>query len=348
MRNVSVRNHSIFVIKLVDNGEKLMNILYASNDGYSDFLGVSMYSLLENNKGVSEIVIYIFDNGISNRNKRKLQNEVERFNRKIVFINISDLEERIGFKVNASGYNITTLARLFVDDLLPVGVDKILYLDCDIIVNSNLEELWSTDLSGKSLAAAVEVYMPLDKKKRIGLGKEDPYYNAGMLLINRSFWHEKSLKEKFLAYYKENGGKLLYNDQDIINHCCKDSIIAVSHTYNFEPNVYYFPYSYLTKINSQFFDGTKEQYKEIINHPKIVHYLGDERPWVKGNQNPYSPLYFQYVSKSGWTLEHTIEGKQGYMLAYHILNVLTKIFPPIRTLVTGTIGINKFKWFGKQ
>ena len=325
-----------------------MNILYASNDGYADFLGVSLYSLLENNKEVEKITIYIFEREISNQNKEKLQNEVEQYNRRIEFIDISDLEERIGFKVNASGYNITTLARLFIEDLLPTEVEKILYLDCDIIVNSNIEELWNTDLAGKSLAATIEVYMPLDKKERIGLGKEDPYYNAGMLLINRTYWYEKSLKDQFLNYYKDNGGELLYNDQDIINHCCKGSIVPVSHTYNFEPNVYYFPYSYLMKVNPLFFNGTKEEYKDIIRNPKMIHYLGDERPWVKGNKNPYSPLYYRYVEKSGWTLEHTIEGKQGYMFVYHGLNVLTKVCPPIRTLVTGTVGINKFKWFGKQ
>lgn len=325
-----------------------MNILYASNDKYADFLGISMYSLLENNKDIEDISVYVFSNGISVTNKARLIEEATHFNRKIDFIDISDLEERIGFAVNASGYNITTLARLFIDDLLPEGIEKILYLDCDIIVDNNIEELWNTDITEYDMAAVVEVYMPADKKRKIGLTKKDSYYNAGMLLINRTLWRQQSLKTKFLDYYEESGGRLLYNDQDIINHCCKGRIKPISATYNFEPNVYYFPYYYIKIINRDYFIYGKKEYTKMIMNPRMIHFLGDERPWVVGNKNPYRDIFYKYQNDSGWSQIDWITGKEKYMRLYHILNMVTKIFPPIRTLITIIIGINKFKWFGKQ
>lgn len=325
-----------------------MNVLYASNDGYAGLLGVSLYSLLENNQAVEEINIYILDNGISKKNTEKLLNMIERFGRVGTLIDISDLESRFGFEIHSSGYNITTFARLFIDDLLPKEIEKVLYLDSDIIVRDSIESLWNTDISECQMAAVVEVYMPQDKKSIIGLEKEEPYYNAGVLLINRKRFAEDDLKSQFLSYYKEMGGELLYNDQDIINHCCKGKIKAVSPTYNYEPNVYYFPYKYLKRINPFYYMGDKDSYEKLCENPTIIHFLGDERPWVEGNKNPYSNIFWEYQKKSEWSNLPIISGKGFYMKVYHALNILTVYFPWIRTLVTNLIGINKFKWFGKQ
>lgn len=325
-----------------------MNVLYASDNGYADYLGISLYSLLENNIEMQEINIYIFSNAISKSNMEKLKKMTNSFGRNVFFIDISDLEKRIGFPINSCGYNITTFARLFVDELLPPEIDKILYLDSDIIVRGSLTDLWKTDVGEVYVAAAVEVYMPESKKRAIGLDEDDSYYNAGMLLINRKKWASDNLKERFLTYYKQMGGKLLYNDQDIINHCCRGYVKAVSPVYNFEPNVYYFPYNYIKSINKHYFIDGKEKYQEMLKEPIMIHFLGDERPWVKGNRNPYREVFYEYMNRSGWKNIAWIEGKEFYMFLYHCLNVSTKIFPPFRTFMTNIVGINKFKWFGKK
>ena len=325
-----------------------MNILYASNNEYAPFLGISLYSLLKNNADVEYIDIYVLDNGISDKNILHLEKMTEQFHRKISFIDISNLEKRFCFQINSNGYNITTFARLFLSDLLPQNVDKVLYLDSDIIIQTSIKGLWDTDITDFLLAAIPEVYMPEKKKAYIDLAKDDIYYNAGVLLINRRNWEKESLKKSFLQYYQKMSGSLLYNDQDIINHCCKGKITSIHPKYNFEPNVYYFPYSYMKKINKYYFSGSKQEYKEMIANPAIIHFLGDERPWVIGNRNPYSHIFYSYQKESGWDDYMIIDNRQLYMLCYHILNMTTKICPWLRTCVTNLIGINKFKWFGKK
>ena len=325
-----------------------MNILYASNDGYAPFLGISLFSLLINNKDAGDINIYVLSNNISNDKRMHLEKMVGEFERNIFFIDISDLEKKFGFQINSNGYNITTFARLFLDDLLPCEVEKVLYLDSDIIICNTIKDFWNVDVEDCLLAAVPEVYMPHDKKAHIGLEKDDIYYNAGVLLINRKRWKKENLKDYFLKYYQEMGGSLLYNDQDIINHCCKNRIVSVHPKYNFEPNVYYFPYFYLKRINRHYFAGSKKEYKEMIKNPTTIHFLGDERPWVKGNKNPYSEFFYFYQKESGWDNYLEIDNRQLYMLCYHLLNIITRICPWLRTAVTNLIGINKFKWFGKK
>lgn len=86
----------------------------------------------------------------------------------------------------------------------------------------------------------------------------------------------------------------------------------------------------------------------MVNNPIMIHFLGDERPWVRGNKNPYRAIFYGYMKASGWYDIPWVEGKGLYMNAYHVLNVITKVFPFVRTVVTNLIGINKFKWFGKK
>ena len=105
-----------------------MNIIYASNDNYAQYLGISMLSLMENNRDMEEIVIYVLDQGISPENKNKLQKVIRQYDRKMVYIDIAEFEKMIPFEFDASGYNPITLSRLFLCSYLPDHINRILYL----------------------------------------------------------------------------------------------------------------------------------------------------------------------------------------------------------------------------
>ena len=74
-----------------------MNIIYASNDNYAQYLGISMLSLMENNRDMEEIVIYVLDQGIGPENKNKLQKVIRQYDRKMVYIDIAEFEKMIPF-----------------------------------------------------------------------------------------------------------------------------------------------------------------------------------------------------------------------------------------------------------
>lgn len=325
-----------------------VNIIYASNNGYAKYLGISMMSLFDSNKDLNIITVYVLSQDINSGNLKRLLKIANDYHREIHIIDIAEFEKRIPFDFATSGYNSIVLSRLFLCSYLPSDIERVLYLDCDIIINGSIKEL-ETISFGRNLAAAVpELYMPTDKKALIGFRKEETYYNAGVLLVNLTMWRAQSIETVFMKYYHDMNGRLLYNDQDIINHCCKGKILTLSHTYNLSTNLYYFP-RYFVKILQPAYDThSAVKYSQILSNPVIIHYMGDERPWIDGNHNRYRKQYEYFYRRSPWRKEPLIQGQKLYMFCYHTLNVITFICPWFRILFSKIIGINKYKWFNKD
>lgn len=297
---------------------------------------------------MENIVIYILDQDISVDNKSKLQVIVKNYGRELVYIDIAEFKKMIPFDFDACGYNPITLSRLFLSSYLTNEMDRILYLDCDTIVSGSIAELETIPFDGNYVAAVPELFMPDEKKALIGHAKEETYYNAGVLLVNMDLWRQNKLETEFVEYYRSMNGRLLYNDQDIINHCCKGKIKKLSHTYNLSTNLFYFHRFFVKKLQPAYDTDSITQYEEILRKPSIIHYMGDERPWIKGNHNKYCKFFYQYKDMSPWKEEPLIDGQQLYMLCYHTLNIITFICPWFRVAFSRLIGINKYKWFSKK
>ena len=324
-----------------------MNVVYIANDNYAAFLGISMYSLLYNNQNM-KIKVYALSNNISESNLKKISHIAKKFNQELIIIDISNFEEKFNFNIDTHGYNITNLSRLFLENFLPQDVEKVLYLDCDIIIDGNIEKYWNTDISSYELAGTPEFMMPLKKQRELGLKDGDIYCNAGVLLINLKKWREVNKSKKFLEFYASRNGDLQFLDQDIINYCCKGKILIVGVEYNFSPNLRYFPAKSVKKIQPLYVGDNINEYKKKIKQPLIIHFLGEERPWIRGNWNSCRRIYEKYEEMSPWKKVPRIRGQELYMQGYHILNLITRIIPIFRVAFTHTIGINKINWFGKK
>ncbi len=118
-----------------------MNILYSSSDSYAEICGISMTSLFENNKDVAELTVYLVDNDISMKNKKKLINTAEKYRRELVFISKIDLRKLANTDIYEGRWNIGTFFRLYAASLLPETVDRVINIDCDTIIRHSLEDV---------------------------------------------------------------------------------------------------------------------------------------------------------------------------------------------------------------
>lgn len=325
-----------------------MHVVYASNDEYVPFLGISLLSLLVNNNELTVLSIYVLSDDISDKNQETLSKLVKRYGRNLEFIDLLKMNELIPFEFDTSGFHPIVLSRLFLGDLLEDSINRVLYLDCDTIVEGSLRELETIYMEKEYVAMVPELYMPEEKKKLVDLCPQDIYYNAGIILFNLDLIRRDDMKTRFLNYYKRKNGKLLYNDQDIINHCCKNHIKRLSHKYNLSPNLRYFPRYFIKQIQPSYYLESRKQYKEILKNPIIIHFMGDERPWIRGNYNSYRKNFIKYKKQSPWKEMKMISGQEWYMMCYHILNLITEFCPWFRIAFSKLIGINKYDWFGKK
>lgn len=321
----------------------MLNVAYVTDDGYAWICGISILSFIRNNPEL-ETQFYILDAGISGENKKKLVSIAPS----VRFIDIRDFEKKEGALFETAGFSPIVMARLFFTEYLPATVDTVLYLDCDTIVAGDVRFFTHEELLAPYEAGMVpELYMPPEKKKEsIGLAKEETYYNDGVLWINLKRWRQEKITQRFLDFCRGRHGKLSYPDQDIINHCCRGRILTLPQYFNANPNLPYFPRRFMKKIQPAYRYEPASLYRAKLLRPDIIHYAGDERPWIHGSRNIYRSYFRRYQAMSPWGDHEPVRGRELYMACYHALNMGTQICPHGRILFSRLIGIHVYDWFG--
>lgn len=152
--------------------------------------------------------------------------------------------------------NYMTFARYFIPQF--VEEEKVLYLDSDVIVTRNLNDLFKIELGNHLVAAAKVVY-----------GLEDRF-NAGVLLINNKLWKAENIQKQCIDITNNEHETLIEADQTVLNRLCGQRYIVLDDTYNFQIG-----YDRLAEQRKQYFILEKS----LNPLPAIIHYLSDDKPW---------------------------------------------------------------------
>lgn len=279
-----------------------MNILFSSDDNYARHLGVAMYSLLWHNKQTEIIRLFVVDNNISPDNKEKIIKVVSEFdNAELSFISFKQWADQLHLNM-AWPISLSSYARLFVGEMLPEDVDRVVYLDCDIVVNGDLNDLWKTYLADKVLGA-VQDQVSNNVKTSIGIGVSDPYFNAGMLLIDLINWRNNDFGKQCLSFINSHDGGVIHHDQGVLNGLLKDLWLKLPLKYNVMTIHYMLPYNKIRNFymdESPFYDS--QEINKAKENPIIIHYTPSftSHPWEKHCKHPYSYIYHGFLNKTPW------------------------------------------------
>lgn len=274
-----------------------MNIFFAANDFYVQYLCVAIVSILHNNT-CEKISFYVLTNDFSENSKKKIQNIKRQYNNwdiKYIYIDTNLVSS---LKLNIDYISSETYFRYFIADLVP-ELDKCLYLDADLVVNGSLRSLYDTDIEDFYCAGVRDLYIDsINYKSNINFNEKDLYVNAGMLLMNLSKLRENNMSQILLYNTKELINKIQFQDQDIINITFKGKIKEVDSIYNFM--------NHNTKLE-------KQKRKSAI----VVHYTGKEKPWSNKCKNKMRFLWKYYNNVKGLTISCTIFSNF-YILLYKV------------------------------
>ena len=284
--------------------KKEAHIVYASDDGFSEILGISMISLYENSKNMESIQVYILDTGITESNKNKLESICKTYNRALpIWIKAKNICEELSMNVAVDRGSLSQYARLFISRDLPADLHRVLYFDCDILVNASIRELWSLDLHGKTIGALMDAFSR-QYRANINLKKDDIMFNSGVMLIDLDKWKEQQIEKKLMKFIAGKQGKIQQGDQGALN-------AVLSHdTYCFEPRfnsvTIYYDFSYeemlVYRKPPKFYSW--ELVNEAIENPDIIHFTTSflsRRPWVEGCKHRYVGEWMKYKKISPWT-----------------------------------------------
>ena len=278
-----------------------MNILTCTDSRFVIPTGVMFSSICINNQEEELNFHLIIDGSVTESQKEALREEIEKkySNTTLSFylIQIEDIKKYL--IVKRACFPVSIYYRLLLENILPSDIDKILYLDGDIVVRHNLKDLWQTDISDYAVGAVVNQTNSSSFWNRLGYPKEKGYFNSGVLLINLKYWREHELSQQYIKYIKENPDKLLYPDQDVLNVILQDSKKLLPERYNVQEAFYRIGRECVPCENT-------DEIEKAIYDPCIIHYT-DVKPWHFECKHPFRKVYDEYRSRTRWKSNYEME-----------------------------------------
>ena len=299
----------------------MIHILCATDNNYAPYYGIMLTSLFLNNpESVFSVHILMGEEPVP-----KVRDDYQKlalfFGQDIQFIKVDEsllfnCPIRIGDHVT-----LATYYRLIAPLVLPQDIDKILYLDGDIIVDSPIGDLWNTDISTVGIGASIdESYHEAERYDRLELNRRIPYSSAGVLLINLKYWKEHNVMERCLSYINQLGDRLLFHDQDTLNVVLQNEKVFFPIKYNFQSG-------FIRPWNFNNYDySIREEILNSVHNPSIIHYSGPGKPWFKFNDHPFKRRFLYYKKMSLWNGTPQINDQNPYsslrILAGRVLRML--------------------------
>ena len=160
-------------------------------------------------------------------------------------------------------------------------INKVIYLDCDVVVENSLVELFNTNLENNIIAGVLDARVHHKRKWR-----KKKYINAGMILFDLDKIRKENIEDQFLEYTKSNLHSIQTGDQDIINFVLKDRIKIVDGLWNVQVS------SFASRSN-------------FTNKPNIIHYISNDKPWIFGSCTHFKEKYFKYLQLTPWALNES-------------------------------------------
>lgn len=259
-----------------------MNILVTLNSNYLKVLVVMLKSLAISNNH-TKFDVYVMNNSLTESDINYLkENTLKNIN--IIDLKINDKE--LDKAPVTKRYPKEMYYRILASYYLPKKVDKILYLDPDLVVINKIDKLYKTNLDNYYFAAASHIWGMLQTFNRIRLRmrNDDIYINSGVMLMNIKLLRQEQNKEDVYDFIRKNKNNLMLPDQDVISGLYANKILPL------DPYVY----NMTEKLLKQTYFMPHISERWIEDNSVIIHYCGRNKPWNKNYKGCLNKFYEYY------------------------------------------------------
>lgn len=279
-----------------------INIACSSDQNYAVHTCVMLVSLLENINQHAFVNIYILDGGISSKSRKIIEGTLNKYDASVSFIETTDRDKL--FEKGLTGktrLSKTAYYRLLLPEVL-TGVDRIIYLDGDLIVRGNILKLWKVDMGGKSIGA-VPVLFPFYYdllSERFNTKPDLGYFNSGVMVMDLKRLRDSDFSIRAIDFLKSNYDKFTNAaDQDLLNVMFSYNYHKLDLKWN-QTIESYVGRGFKNTPASWYGLYSHDEYKSAKLDPAIVHFDGVLKPWHIGLMHPYKKLYKKYLSQTGF------------------------------------------------
>ena len=266
-----------------------MNILVTLNSGYVPQLIVMLKSLSESNKD-EKIKVYVAHSSLEKKVFQEIEEALKDNN--IEIINVKLEESLIQDVPITDRYPKEMYYRIFAAHYLPKDLDRILYLDPDIIIINPLKELYNIDFKDSYFAAASHVKKGIQKinKVRLDMEEDSLYINSGVIMMNLKLLRKEQNLSEVLSYIEEHKNMLWLPDQDVISALYGSKVRAL------DPLIYNLSDRYLALYNINPLNiNSKKDLEWVRKNTVIIHYCGRNKPWRDNYIGILNEFYLKYL-----------------------------------------------------
>ena len=270
-------------------------IFFTIDDGYAPFLSVALNSAIKNSSKDRKYKAIILYQELSEENRKKLVS-LKTDNFSIEFVpmesGLESITDRMSNRLRCDYFTLTIYFRLFIPKMFP-EYDKGIYIDSDVVLTSDIAELFETDIGDNYIAACTDLSVadvpPLVKYMEQAVGvKAKEYINSGVLLMNLKKLREVKIDEHFLELLNTYHFDCIAPDQDYLNAICNG-------------NIYYL---------DEIWDTMPNENKSPLENAKLIHYNLFSKPWCYDDIQ-YGEIFWDYAEDSGY-IDEIKAYKAGY------------------------------------
>lgn len=277
-----------------------MNIVCTIDSNYIRHCAVMLRSLRNHNPG-DDLNVYIIHQALDAKERSRFLDYLCSFLPSVSLIQVNPAMLS-GFPVFGH-ISIATYFRLLIPSLLPPILNRVIFLDSDIIINNSLDALWTTVMDGQPVAAVSDRNLD-QQRSRLGMAAEAPYFNAGVLVIDLDQWRQEDILLKGMQFAKANASKLDNWDQDVLNHLFENRVRLLHPRWNAMAHLWGLDPSWLAAQGV-----LSDQDQEAKDRPHVIHFAGGgfAKPWNFHCPHPRREDYRVLLAQTPWAMT-SLEG----------------------------------------
>lgn len=264
-----------------------MEICFTIDHNYVDHCAVVLMSVAKNNKD-TDVCFHIVSQDLTADDEQILNHIAIGEGCKTSFYKVSDtLLETYHLQWGKKRLSMSVYYRCVLASVLPLSVEKVIYMDCDVVVIDSLQALWECELKGLAVAGVQDlIHTPDEYFNRLRYDKSYGYFNGGVLVLNLAYWRENDVENRCKRYFREYRDRIVRNDQDIMNAVLYKEKLMVGMRWNVQADFY------LAKHYRHPADC--KTCVRIISNPAIIHFSYRKKPWLYNCDHPMRNHFFHY------------------------------------------------------
>jgi lipopolysaccharide biosynthesis glycosyltransferase len=280
------------------NGKKdSINIAFCSDSNYLKYVAIAIQSIYLNNlNNCLRFHVFLYD---------VLQEDIDKLNEMSLDINVylvpKDLLDKYDNEHTIQHLNRSMYIRLLVPRLLKDKVDKLIYLDADMLCFKDISAIKDINIDNVVCAVSLD---SLNKKnmntniQRLNLSTNH-YFNSGFLYINVEKWNDFHTEDKVNDILLKHKNKLYYPDQDALNIVLQKNILIIAPDWNYL-------FTWITD------EDQKKLLKTENKMPYFIHFTGARKPWYQEHSGAAQAWYIFYKHFTPWK-SYTLESYKNKM-----------------------------------